>query len=99
MKTLTLYLCHWRCALRIKRDLSRPRFDTEHCDCGAAEKNVLILDTRKAATKVSVFNAAEGESYQREQAARAEAVKLFNSLVSRCAEMGIDWKQGEDYLL
>lgn len=97
MKTLTLYLCHWRCALR--GDLTRPRFDTKKCDCGAAEKNALILDTRKAATQVSFFNAAEGESYQREQAARAEAVKNFNSLVSRCAEMGIDWKQGEDYLL
>lgn len=100
MKTLALYLCEWHCnTADHERDRSVPCTDTSVCTCGAAERNRLILDTRKAASDVSYHNAAEGDAWHREREAARRAEDRFDELTRLCAEAGIDWKQGESYLL
>lgn len=100
MKTLALYLCEWDCNLKDKeRSRALPCIEPSRCTCGAAEINCLILETRKAANDVSYYNAAEGDSWRREEIEAREARDRFTELSQRCAEKGVDWQQGESYLL
>lgn len=99
MKTLTLYLCTPLCAPAEDRDRNLPCLDESACTCGAAQRNRLILETRKAASDVSYHNAAEGNAWRRERRQAEEARQRFGELRDTCAELGLDWAQGEAFLL
>lgn len=47
--------------------------------------------TRKAAADLSYYNAAEGECWRSERAARSNAHQRFQELKKRCEKYKINW--------
>lgn len=54
--------------------------------------DVLIADLKEAASELSYFNAAEGDSWRKERESRQLALARFNEIKDHCIIAGIDVK-------
>lgn len=54
------------------------------------EQEILVASLKRAAADLSYYNAAEGQAWYKEEAARAHARRRFSQAVAACKEAGID---------